>query len=415
MFDFDKWQEIWNTVQQNKLRTFLTAFSVAWGIFILVVLLGFGTGLQRGVEADFASDATNSIWMRSGQTSMPYRGMKAGRNITMSNADFDKIRTSISGIEFAAARFFCYGEFTVRYGKRFSSFNVLGITPEHMQLESQNPVSGRYINDLDLLERRKVAILGTKVVETLFPEGANPIGEWIDVRGILYKVVGIYDDQGGEGELDRIFIPLSTAQLAYNGTDDVHQIMFTVGTAGVKESQAMARQAAELLAEKYRFDPEDKRALFIWNNVENYQRFVNLFAGIQVFLWIVGIGTIVAGIVGVSNIMLIVVKDRTREIGIRKAIGARPASIVGLFLQESIAITMLAGYGGLISGIGIIELISWSLVEFQVEAPFFSNPEIDLTTAFAATMLLVLAGALAGYFPARKAVKVNPIEALREE
>jgi putative ABC transport system permease protein len=191
--------------------------------------------------------------------------------------------------------------------------------------------------------------------------------------------------------------------------------MFTVGTAGVKESQAMARQAAELLAEKYRFDPEDKRALFIWNNVENYQRFVNLFAGIQVFLWIVGIGTIVAGIVGVSNIMLIVVKDRTREIGIRKAIGARPASIVGLFLQESIAITMLAGYGGLISGIGIIELISWSLVEFQVEAPFFSNPEIDLTTAFAATMLLVLAGALAGYFPARKAVKVNPIEALREE
>jgi putative ABC transport system permease protein len=415
MFDLDKWQEILNTVRQNKLRTFLTAFSVSWGIFILMVLLGFGTGLQRGVEADFRSDATNSIWLRSGQTSLPYRGMKPGRNITMTTADFEKLRNSIPGIEFAAARFFCYGEFTVRYRQRFSSFNVLGITPEHMQLENQFPIKGRYLNEFDLLERRKVAIISNKVVETLFPNGQDPIGEWIDVRGILYKIVGVYDDQGGEGELDRIFIPLSTAQLAYNGTEDVHQVMFTVGSATVQESQAMAKRATELLSEKYRFDPEDKRALFVWNNVENYQRFVDLFNGIQVFLWIVGIGTIVAGIVGVSNIMLIVVKDRTREIGVRKAIGATPGSIIALFLQESIAITILAGYTGLLSGIGLIEAIRWALEEFKIEAPYFKNPEISLPTAISATLLLIIAGAMAGYFPARKAVRVNPIEALREE
>lgn len=416
MFDIDKWQEIFFTISKNKLRTFLTAFSVAWGIFMLMILLGFGTGLQHGVEYDFRQDAINSIWVSPGQTSMPYKGMKPGRNITLKNEDLEFLRERVNGVEHAAGRFFCYGEFTVRYKEKFSSYRVLGITPTMMFVENQQPVRGRYINERDMEDKRKVAIVGPKVVEGLFSEHEDPIGKWIDVRGIQYRIVGIYDDQGDdEGEVSRIFIPLTTAQLAYNADNELHTIMYTIGDASVRESKVIVEETKEILSKKYQFSPEDERAVFIWNNVENFQRFVNLFFGIRIFLWVIGIFTIIAGIVGVSNIMLIIIRDRTREIGIRKAIGATPGSIVGLFLQESILITVVAGYIGLIAGIAIIETVKWALIEFNVEAPYFRNPDIDLFTALMATILLVIAGALAGYFPARKAAKVNPIIALREE
>jgi putative ABC transport system permease protein len=418
MFDVDKWQEIFFTIRKNKLRTFLTAFSIFWGIFILMILLGFGSGLQHGVEADFEDDAVNSIWIRAGQTSLAYKGLQPGRKLDLKNDDFQLLRRQVEGVEHLAGRFFCWGEFTVRYKDKYSSFEMLGITPDHRYLENQRPIKGRYINAADLEERRKVAIIGTKVEEGLFDEGEDPIGKWINVRGSLYKVVGVYDDGGGsknEGEVRRIFIPLSTAQLAYNGTNEMHQIMYTVGDASVKESQAMVEQTRQLLADKYRFDPADKRAVNIWNNVENYQQFKDLFTGIELFLWIVGAFSIVAGVVGVSNIMLIVVKERTREIGVRKALGATAGSIIGLVLHEAILITVVAGYIGLVAGIGLIELIKWALINFQVDAPYFKNPDIDITTALIATLLLAVAGTLAGYFPARNAAKVNPIVALRDE
>jgi putative ABC transport system permease protein len=414
MFDLDKWQEIFFTISKNKLRTFLTAFSVSWGIFILMILLGFGTGLQRGVESDFGDDATNSIWVNPGETSIPYRGMKPGRKIRMTNDDVETL-AGIEGVEHAASHFYCYGEFTIRYKDKYSSFTVLGITPEYKYIELQEAIAGRYINDIDMRDRRKVAILGTKVVEGLFEEGEDPVGKWLNVRGIRYQVVGVYKDQGNEFEVSRIFIPLSTAQLAYNGTDRVHRMTFTVGNASVRESKAIVEETRQIMSEKYHFDPADERAVFIWNNVENFKRFTDMFMGIRMFLWIVGIGTIVAGIVGVSNIMLIIVKDRTREIGIRKALGATANSIVGLFLQESITITIIAGYTGLILGIGTIELIHWAMIEFAIEAPYFKDPEIHLQTAVYATLMLIIAGALAGYFPAKKAAKVDPIIALHEE
>jgi putative ABC transport system permease protein len=415
MFSIDHWQEILFTIRKNKLRTFLTAFSVAWGIFMLMILLGFGTGMQKGVEYDFRQDAVNSIWFNPGQTSLPYKGMKPGRNITLKNEDLVALNQKVSGIEYSAGRFFCYGEFTVRYKEKYSSYQVLGITPEMMYIENQTPKDGRYINALDMQEKRKVAIIGPKVVEGLFSKNESPIGKWIDVRGIQYKVVGVYNDQGGEGEVNRIFIPLTTAQLAYNAGSQLHTITFTVGNASVAESKEIVENARAILSEKHQFDPKDDRAIFIWNNVENFQRFVNLFFGIKIFLWVIGIFTIIAGIVGVSNIMLIIIKDRTREIGIRKALGATPSSIVGLFLQESILITVIAGYIGLIAGIGVIESIKWAMIEFNVDAPYFRDPDIDLMTAVMATLLLVFAGALAGFFPAQKAAKVNPIVALREE
>jgi putative ABC transport system permease protein len=415
MFDIDKWQEIFYTIRQNKLRTFLTAFSVAWGIFMLMILLGFGTGLQHGVEYDFREDAINSIWISAGQTSIPYQGMKPGRQITLKNDDLDYLSQKVDGVEHSAGRFFCYGEFTVRYKDKYSSYSVLGITPDLKYIENQTPAKGRYINQQDMEEKRKVAIIGPKVVEGLFTEDEDPIGKWINVRGIQYRIVGIYNDKGDEGEINRIFIPLTTAQLAYNAKNELHSIMYTVGDATVDESIEVVDKTRAILSKKYQFDPQDDRALFIWNNVENFQRFVNLFLGIRVFLWVIGIFTIIAGIVGVSNIMLIIIKDRTREIGVRKAMGATPSSIVGLFLQESILITVLAGYIGLVAGIGMIESIKWALVEFNIDSPYFRNPDIDLFTAVTATVLLVLSGALAGFFPARKAARVNPIVALREE
>jgi putative ABC transport system permease protein len=270
MFDIDKWQEIIFTIRKNKLRTFLTAFSVAWGIFMLMILLGFGTGLQHGVEYDFREDAVNSIWVSPGQTSMPYKGMKPGRNITLKNEDLDYLSKKVSGIEYSAARFFCYGEFTVRYKDKYSSYSVLGVTPDIRYIENQTPQKGRYINQMDMEEKRKVAIIGPKVVEGLFSKNEDPIGKWINVRGIQYRIVGVYNDQGGEGEINRIFIPLTTAQLAYNAKNQLHTIMYTVGDASVEESRQVVESTKEILSQKYQFDPEDDRAVFVWNNVENF-------------------------------------------------------------------------------------------------------------------------------------------------
>lgn len=414
MFDLDKWQEIFHTIQKNKLRTFLTAFSVSWGIFMLIFLLAFGTGFQNGVEGQFSDVATNSLWLNSGQTSMPYKGMKPGKQVQMDNIDHNAISNQIAGVDKITSRFFCYGEFTIRYKDKYSAFEVMGCHPDHRYLENQTPTQGRFINENDIKQRRKVAAIGTKVVEGLFGK-EDPIGKLIDVNGIMYTVVGVFDDGGDEGEVRRIFIPITVAQLTYEATNRVHQIMFTIGDAGVEESNVIKEDVIKLMSNRHQFDPADTRALFIWNNVEEFQKFRSLFDGIKMFLWAVGLVTIVAGIVGVSNIMLIVVKERTREIGVRKALGATPGSIVSLFLQESITITMLAGYIGLLAGVGLIELINWAMTNFQIEAEFFSKPKVDLGIAVKATLLLVVSGALAGFFPARKASKVNPIEALKDE
>lgn len=414
MFDLDKWQEIYHTVKKNKLRTFLTAFSVSWGIFMLIFLLAFGTGFQNGVEGQFSDVATNSLWINAGQTSMPYRGMKSGKQVQMDNIDFNAIKDQIEGVDKITSRFYCYGEYTIRYKDKYSAFEVMGCHPDHKFLENQNPVKGRFLNELDIKDRRKVTAIGTKVVEGLFGN-EDPLGKLIDVNGIMYKVVGVFEDGGDEGEVRRIFIPISVAQLTYEATNRVHQIMFTTGDANVEESNVIKQNVINLMSQRHQFDPADSRALFIWNNVEEFQKFRSLFNGIQMFLWGVGLVTIVAGIVGVSNIMLIVVKERTREIGVRKALGATPGSIISLFLQESIAITMLAGYVGLLAGVGLIELINWAMTNFEIEAEFFSKPKVDLNIAIKATLLLVLSGALAGFFPARKAAKVNPIEALKDE
>lgn len=410
MLRLDTWQEILDTVRKNKLRTMLTGFSVAWGILILVILLGSGQGLQHGVEYGFRDDAVNSIFMRSGQTSVPYKGLRPGRNVQFTNEDYDVIRQGVPGVEHITSRFFVRGNLTVAYGRETSSFDVRAVHPDHQYLEKTIMVEGRFINPLDLREFRKVAVIGNRVKDQLF-HGAPALGEYIKVNGVPFRVVGVFTDEGGEGEQEKIYLPISTAQRTFNGANRVAMIMVTVGDAGVPESEAIADQLKNRMAERHGFDPADERALFLYNGVVQFQRFVNLMGGIRAFVWVIGIGTLLAGVMGVSNIMLIAVKERTREIGVRKAIGATPASVMGLVLQEAVLITGVAGYLGLVAGVFVLELMSRGITG----SDFFRHPEVHFGVAISATLLLVLAGAVAGFFPARRAAAIRPIEALREE
>jgi len=408
MLDLDKWQEILSTIASNKTRTLLTGFSVAWGIFMLIILLGSGQGLSNGIEYQFRDDAINSVWVRSGQTSIPYKGLQPGRSIQFTNQDTDDLKT-IDGVDHATARFYIQGNVRVSYGKESDNFDVRSVHPGHRYVENTIMTRGRFINELDIAEHRKVAVIGKLVSDALF-KSEPAIGKDIKVNGIAFKVVGVFEDTGGEGEMQKVYLPISTAQRAFGGGNKVAQFMFTTGDADLERTKAMAEQVRNDLAQRHTFSPEDRRAVFVYNNNENFARFLSLMDGIRMFIWVIGIGTILAGVVGVSNIMLITVRERTKEIGVRKAMGATPWSVVGLILQESVLITSVAGYVGLVLGVALLELLSGKL-----QADYFRSPEVNLGVAIYATLLLVLAGTAAGLFPAVKAARIRPIEALRDE
>lgn len=410
MLDVDTWQEILDTVRKNKLRTFLTGFSVAWGILMLIVLLGSGQGLSRGVEYGFRDDATNAIWMRSGQTSVPWKGLRPGRTVQFTNEDYDVVRSGVKGVEHVTSRFFIRGNLTVAYHGETSSFDVRAVHPDHRYLEKTIVTEGRYLNPVDVDEHRKVAVIGERVKAQLFKK-APALGEYLEIKGVPFQVVGVFTDEGGEGEQEKIYIPISTAQRTFGGANRVAMIMMTVGDASVDESQAIAKDLRLRVAERHDFDPDDKRAVFISNAVVEFQRFVDLMGGIRAFVWVIGVGTLLAGVVGVSNIMMIAVKERTKEIGVRKAVGATPWSVMSLILQEAVLVTAVAGYVGLVAGVGLLELMSRSLGKSEM----FRNPEVDFGVAVSATLLLVAAGAVAGFFPARRAAAIRPVEALRDE
>ncbi len=410
MLDLDTWQEIFETIRKNKLRTFLTGFSVCWGIFMLIVLLGSGQGLANGIEYQFRDDAINSIWIFSGQTSVPHKGLAPGRQIQFENADHDELSTRIDGVEHSTSRFYIPGAVSVRRGKEFGDFDVRCVHPGHRWVENTIVTQGRYLNDLDLGEYRKTAVIGERVRRALF--GTEPaIGGQIEINGIAFKVVGVFTDEGGESEQEKIYLPITTAQRAFGGRNDVAQIMLTSGEADLEKTQAMAAEVKRRLARRHRFSEDDSRAVFVRNITESFQRFLQLMTGIRAFIWVIGIGTILAGVVGVSNIMMIAVRERTKEIGVRKAFGATPASIVGMILQESLFITAVAGYIGLVLGVFTLEFVGSKITGGE----FFRSPEVDLRIAIWATLVLVAAGTLAGLVPARRAASIRPIEALRDE
>ncbi len=410
MFFLDRWEEIFSVIKKNKLRTFLTGFSVAWGIFMLIILLGSGRGLENGVRQQFESSAVNTLWVWGGETTMTYKGLKPGREINFDNADYDQIKSSVSGIEYIAGRTFVWGSNQISYKGEYGNFDIRSVHPDYGIIERVKIVEGRFINPIDIRQNLKVTTIGTAVKQSLFKD-KSAVGEYINIKGIPFKVVGIFEDDDGRQDNQRVvYIPISTAQKVFVGEDRVQTLAVTVGSRNVEDSKRMEEDIRTKIANQHTFDKEDKQAMFIWNGVEEFKKFMDLFAAIRLFVWIIGIGTIIAGIVGVSNIMMISVRERTKEIGIRKSLGATPVSIISLILQESVFITGFSGYIGLVLGVGLLELVSP-----HIQSEFFKNPEANIGIAISATVVLVIAGTVAGFIPARRAAAIKPVEALRDE
>ena len=409
MFSRDSWEEIFATIRKNKLRTFLTSFSVAWGIFMLIILLGSGTGIRNGVIDEFKDDANNSIWLFSGRTSMPHKGLKPGRSIQFTNDEYDRSK-KMDEVDHISSRYGVWGA-TVNQGKEYGNYSIRSTHPGHQYLENTIITKGRFLNELDLEDRKKVIVISELIQKDLFPETNDAMGKYLNVNGIPFKVVGIYIDEGSESEMRILYIPITTGQTVFNGSNKIDQYMFTVGDATLEESKAIAEEVRQDLARVHNFNPEDQRAVFVRNLMENMKTYTDLLDNIRIFIWVIGIGTILAGIVGVSNIMLIVVKERTKEIGIKKAIGATPANIIGQIILEAIFITSIAGYVGLVGGVFVLQLMAENIKGVD----FFQNPEVDFGVAITSTLILILAGVFAGLFPATRAASINPVIALREE
>lgn len=410
LFNHDTMTEILATVRANRMRTFLTAFSVAWGIFILIILLGSGQGLQNGAEEQFKADAMNSIWIFGGMTTKAFAGFQPGRQVQLKNEDFAHVKAVSKGEKFTAQFDGRAANRTLSYKNQGSGFFTRACMPDHKYLENCTVIKGRFIDDLDIAQYRKVCVIGIPVEKALFIHDENPIGEYINVDNIPFKVIGVFTDPG-KPDNDRIYIPISTAQRVFNGQNRINTIWYSLPPMTLEESNAEAEYVRRSLAMKYNLDPTDPGALFINNYSEESVRVMSMLNGIRIFIWVIGIGTLIAGVVGVSNIMMIAVKERTKEIGVRKAIGATPTSVVLLVMQESIMITSVAGYFGLMAGIGLLELAR----KFMPASDFFRNPEVNFGVATSALLLLVIAGALAGFVPALRAAQIQPVEALKDE
>jgi len=415
MFNVESWQEIFETIRKNKLRTFLTAFSVFLGIFILVILMGFSNGIENGVTTQFESDATNKISIRTGITTKGYQGMNPGRNLQLRNGDYNNLNQKYqNNIEYKTATYSTWGG-QVNYKTQQGSYRIEGANGDQQFIENQDMVSGRFLNEADLVQKNKVAIIGQQMKMDLFKE-EDPIGKMIMLNNnVNFQVVGVYTDPGGSREESRLFIPLTTAQQVFNAGQDIRSIAYTVKMEenfdkAVATSAAMSAAIEQELRSRFTVAPEDRSAIYVSNTLEEAEKIYGLIDTIRMVFWFIGIGTIIAGIVGVSNIMLIIVKERTKEIGIRKALGALPSQITGMILQEAIFITAISGLIGLLAGVFVLEALSP-----LVETDFLRYPKADLGTSLTTLAILIIAGALAGYIPARRAANIKPIEALRDE
>lgn len=416
---FGIWEEIFATIRKNKLRTFLTGFSVSWGIFMLIILLGSGNGLKNAVLENFKGRARNSMKLWSGYTGMPYKGFPKGREVKFGKNDLPNLKREFSNIGAVSAT--VYQSVTLSYGKEYISSTLYGVAPELTDIEDINirQGDGRFINDLDMHELRKVIVIHKTTARILFGERANPLGKYLIANKMPYKIIGIYNDDNTY-QSPRAYIPLSTADKLYNPRWGYGDLSFTV--EGLDTEQAnmdFEKELRKRMGIFHNFDPSDIQAVYVWNRLEDYMQSIRIFNGISLFVWIIGIGTLIAGVVGVGNIMLISIKERTKEIGIRKTLGASPWSVLKLVVLEAIVITTLFGYIGMIAGVGATELANYfvnqNIIDSGGENMMFRNPTVEVSIVFSATAVLIIAGVLAGYFPARKAVSIKPIEALRYE
>jgi putative ABC transport system permease protein len=421
MFDRDKWQEIYSSLRSNKLRTFFTAFGVFWGIFMLIIMLGSGNGLRNAIFDGMGDFATNSAIMFTRQTTMPYKGFPRGRFWLFSGADMIALRQNIPEIDELAPRLQPWGGNSgnnVVYKLKAGSYNITGDFPAINKIDPVTILEGRFLNDIDLLNRRKVAVIGNRVRDEMFAAGSQVLGEYIRINGVYYQVVGVYEPKnrniniGGDKEKS-IFLPFTTMQVSYNLGDDVHYFLVTAKpghSASVVEEKCM-----KLLAQRNNVAPEDEQAFGHFNLEKEFKKMNGLFLGIRILIWIVGTGTLLAGVIGVSNIMLIIIKERTKEIGVQRAIGATPWHIISQVITESVTLTAIAGSFGLVLGVGLLGLVSQLLSSSGGGEQAIKNPEVNLQVGVTALFILILAGIVAGLIPARKAVSMKPVDALRYE
>lgn len=410
MFDIDRWQEIFQTISKNKLRTVLSGFTIAFAILLFTLLFGIGNGLKHTFEEQFAGDSQNSIYIRSGNTTKPYKGMQSGRSIQFRNEDSKFINEEFADkIQYFSPNIQRFNVQAIYQGEQ-NRYVVRGVYPDYQPLESAEIMEGRFLSFIDLKRKAKVIAIGRLVEEDLF-KGKGALGKNINLDGISFKVVGVFKDPGGDNDERFIYAPFTTMQGMYKPNDEVDYFGLTFNPEmSVDEALEFSNSLTKVLKEKHNIDPRDQGALRVQNYAEGTKNVESFMGVLNIIILFIGIGTLIAGIIGISNIMVYIVKERTKEIGIRKALGATPKSIIGMILMESIFITALAGYVGLMIGVFVLSSLGKTL-----ETYFIKDPSVETYVVVGATIVLVIAGTIAGYIPAKRAASIKPIVALNDE
>ena len=420
LFDIDRWIEIWVTITRNKTRSLLTCFGVFWGILMLVILLGSGAGLKNGILGNFEGFATNSAFFITDRTSEPYKGFNKGRYWSMRNRDVESIVKNVQGIEDISPLVWgARSEKNVVYGQMTGTYNIKGVMPGYFNIESQELRFGRLLNEIDVREKRKVCLIGVNVHETLF-RNENPCGKYIRANGSYYQIVGVVKQRssnfnlGGRSD-ESVFLPFTTMQQIQNQGDRINFIGVSIKRG--YPVQKIIDDITVILKTQNEISPSDPQAVREINLAKQFATFEMLFIAIEILIWIVGTGTLIAGIIGVSNIMMVTIKERTKEIGVRRALGAKPFNIINQVLSESLLLTSLAGLTGLTLGVFLLDVVN-RLLAAQTsaqEVTFFENPEISIQVAIVATIIIIVSGLLAGLIPAWRALQIKAIDAIREE
>lgn len=418
LFDKDRWIEIWVTITRNKVRSLLTCFGVFWGILMLIILLGSGTGLKNAVLGETEGFTTNSFFFFSDRTSLPYKGFNKGREWDLRNRDVTNIRREVEGIDQVAPMIFgASGDKNVVFGQKSGTYHVKGITPEYFGIEAMSPQFGRLLNQIDERERRKVCVIGEDINKTLFQSG-NPCGKYIRVNGLYYQIVGVAHTKSSNISIngraaESVFIPFSTLQQSMHLGDRIFLVAASVLPG--YDVNGVIEHAKQIIFQPNNIAPDDPQALMVINFAEMFATFFNLFLGIDILVWIVGLGTLLAGIIGVSNIMMVTVKERTKEIGVRRALGAKPFDIISQVMSESLMLTAMAGLLGLSCGVFLLDLANRLLLAMPSDDIIIRDPSVNIRVAVAATIVLLISGLMAGLIPAWRAMQIKAIDALRDE
>lgn len=409
MFDIDRWQEIFSSIRSNVLRTILSGFTVALGLYIFIVLFGIGSGLQNAFTEGFARDAQNLISIFTGKTTIAYGGLQSDRSISFNNEDYDKIvDIDQEKVQYSSPRYSTF--LMVKYGKESGNYQISGSNEDEVKIENRTLLNGRFINPNDILNKLPVAVIGRMVQRDLIKNG-DPIGKEIEINGTMFKVIGVFSDEGGDWDERMISVPISTLQQMKKSSDTVNTVFIAYNeNLDPKKAIEYSDKLEKQIKARKKISPDDESGVVVRNNAKNLEDTFAFLAVLTGIVGFIGMGTLLAGIIGISNIMVYIVKERTQEIGVRKAIGAKPRSIIALIMQESIVITVISGLIGV--GLGVLSL---NLIGDSLEKYFIKDPSVGWGIIILAFISLVFSGLVAGFVPAYRAAKIKPIEALRAE